>query len=246
MSKLKILMTQQEIADATGYSQSAIHYIFNGDRIPSVNRALSLERATGICREAWLFPERHWNPYIPFEDIKSCMTCPNRSNRIKKSIEMAEIHFEQAENKKKAFKGMIEIYKTYTSVKGVEFVWRKILPEGLKLLACGGRYDYQLVPELLNSDTFKQLYQFALNKQSIVDPHFPYNIPKSLAEEIYQHFPFKLRSLMCIARDYLFFSMYSDVLSMNWTDSGVKNAEKHVERISTLWEEYKKINPNEN
>ena len=50
MSKLKILMTQQEIADATGYSQSAIHYIFNGDRIPSVNRALSLERATGICR----------------------------------------------------------------------------------------------------------------------------------------------------------------------------------------------------
>lgn len=243
MSKLKILMTQQEIADSTGYSQSAIHYIFNGDRIPSINRALSLERATGICREAWLFPERHWNPYIPFEDIQSCMTCPNRSNRIKKSIEMAEIHFEQAENKKEAFKGLVKIYKIYAGVKGVEFVWRKVVPEGLKLLACGGRYDSQIVPKLLSKDSFKHLYQSAMNGQTVVTPHFPYEIPESWAEEINMFFPFKLKSMISIARGGLFFSMYSDVHSINWTNGGVKNAEKHVERIGTLWEENKKINP---
>jgi transcriptional regulator with XRE-family HTH domain len=239
---VKILMTQQEIAEATGRTQPFIHYILKGDRSPSISFSTKLEEATGICREAWMFPERHWNPYIPFNDLIACITCPNRPARIKKSIEMSEIHFEQAENKREAFKGLVEIKKTYTGIKNVVFIWREIVPEGLKLLACTERDDYQTTPELLPNDSFKRLYQWALDEQSIVIPHFPYDISKSWAEEINLFFKMKLKSMLSIARDDLFFCMYSQVFSMNWTDSGIKDTEKHVERISKIWKQYKKTN----
>lgn len=239
---VKILMTQQEIAETTGRTQPFIHYILKGDRSPSISFSIKLEKATGICREAWMFPERHWNPYIPFRDIQSCMTCPNRPNRIKKSFEMAEIHFEQAENKREAFKGLVEIYKTYTGVKRVVFLWREIVPEGLKLLAWIGGDDYQPAPELIPNDSFKQLYQFALDELSIAIPHFPYDIPESWAEEINLFFKMKLKSILSVARGGLFFCKYSQTISINWNDTGIKDIEKHVERISTIWKQYKKTN----
>ena len=79
----KVLMIQQEIADKVGHSQSHIHYILKGDRTPSVKVAVKLEEATGICREAWLWPERHLNPYMPFTDATICMSCPHRITRMK-------------------------------------------------------------------------------------------------------------------------------------------------------------------
>jgi hypothetical protein len=232
----KILMTQSDIAEAARRSQASIHYIFNGDRMPSIEMALDLESATGICREAWLFPERHWNPYIPFGDIQNCATCPNRFNRIMKSIEMAEIHFEQAENKREAFKGVVDIYKIYTGINKATFVWREVVPEGLKLLAGSKCND---CPELLPTDSFKRLYQFALKEQSIVIPNFPNAVTESCAEEINLFFKKRLKSKFSIARGGLFFSMYSDVISLNWSNDGVKHAIKHVERISKLWQEYR-------
>jgi len=239
--KLKSLMTQSEIAEAANRSQSSIHYILNGDRMPSIKMALSLERATGICREAWLFPERHWNPYIPFEGLDICSICPNRHNRIMKSIEMAEAHFERAENKREAFKGVVEIYKTYTGISQARFVYREVVPEGLKLLACSEGADRQPLLELLPKDTFKQLYQFALNEQSVVIRNFPYDVNTLCAEEINMYFKMKLKSKLSIARGGLFFSMHSCAISLDWTGSGVKNAEKHVERIAKLWKEYNNL-----
>ena len=240
--RLNFLMTQSEIAEAAGRSQSSIHYILNGDRMPSIETALNLEKATGICREAWLFPERHYNPYIPFDNNNFCSTCPNRPIRIMKSIETAETHFEQTENKREAFKGVVEIHKTYTGVKGAMFVFKEIVPEGLKLLACSGRSDGQPVSEILPKDSFKQLYQIVLNEQTIVTPYFPHGLSESLAEEINLHFNLKLKSMLFIARGGLLFSMYSDVVSLNWTNLGVKIGEKHVERISNLWKEYREAN----
>ena len=237
-NKLKCLMTQSEIAKASGRSQSSIHYILNGDRTPSIKMALSLESVTGICREAWLFPERHWNPYIPFDGNQTCATCPNRPSRIMKSIEMAETHFGRTKNKREAFKGVVEIYKTYTGIKETMFVWREVVPEGLKLLACSCDNDSQPVPDILPKDTFSRLYQFALNEQSIVIPNFPYDVPELCAEEINLFFKMKLKSKFSIARGGLFFTMYSDVISIKWTDKGVKSAEKHVETISKLWKQY--------
>jgi len=242
---VKFLMTQSEMAEAAGRSQSSIHYILNGDRMPSIETAINLERATGICREAWLFPERHWNPYIPFKNIQSCATCSNRPNRILKSIEMAETHFEQAENKREAFQGVVDIHKTYTGVNWGIFVFKEVVPEGLKLLAYSEHRDGKPIPDLLPKDSFKQLYQFALDEKTIVTPHFPYGLSESFAEEINLHFNLILKSMFLIARGGLLFSMYSDVVSLSWTQIGVKTCEKHIERISKLWGEYKKTNESE-
>jgi len=238
----KSLMTQFEIAQAANLSQPMIHYILNGDRMPSIETALKLERATGICREAWLFPERHYNPYIPFENVRNCATCHNRPNRVLKSIEMAEAHFEQAENKREAFKGVVDIHKKYTGVNWGIFVFKEVVPEGFKLLAISEYRDGQPVAEMLPKDSFKQLYQFALDEKTIVTPHFPYGLSESFAEEINPHFNLILKSMLLIARGGLLFSMYSDVVSLNWTPVGVKTCEKHIERISKLWGEYKKTN----
>ena len=62
VSDSRFLMTQQEIAEKAGISQQMVSYIINGDRIPSIEVAVKLEKATGFARESWLFPERHYNP----------------------------------------------------------------------------------------------------------------------------------------------------------------------------------------
>lgn len=80
-------LTQQEISDATGLSQPYIHYLINGDRKPSIDTAEKLEKATGICREAWLWPDRHHNPYIPFYHGSNCLSCANRKDRTRWMVE---------------------------------------------------------------------------------------------------------------------------------------------------------------
>ena len=87
-------LTQQEIADITDFSQSYVHYILKCDRKPSVESAEKLEIATGVCREAWLCPERHYNPYIPFYHGNNCLGCENRKDRtkwmVKRMIKLTE------------------------------------------------------------------------------------------------------------------------------------------------------------
>lgn len=75
------ILNQQEIAKASGLSQSYIHYVLKGDRTPSLNTAEHLEEATGICREAWLWPDRHHNPYMPFVSGLNCLACANRPTK---------------------------------------------------------------------------------------------------------------------------------------------------------------------
>ena len=74
-------LSQQEIADRAEISQSLVHYILNGDKNPSPETAIKLEEATGICREGWIWPDRHHNPYIPFTNGINCMACLNRPTR---------------------------------------------------------------------------------------------------------------------------------------------------------------------
>ena len=80
-------LTQQEISGLTGLSQSYVHYLLNFDRKPSIETAEKLEEATGVCREAWLWPDRHHNPYIPFYEGNNCLTCFNRKDRTRWMVE---------------------------------------------------------------------------------------------------------------------------------------------------------------
>jgi hypothetical protein len=153
---------------------------------------------------------------------------------------MAETHFEQAENKTEAFKVLVKIYRTYTGLKGAMFVFKEVVPEGFKLLACSEPPGNQPVRDLCHKDSFKELHESALNEQTIVVPHFPYGISDSLAEEMNRLFHLKLKSMLFIPCAGLLLLMFSDKISLSWTYTGVKNAEIHIERISQLWKEYRK------
>ena len=88
-SGFRLLMTQKEIAVESGFSQQHISLILKGDRSVTLETAIRLENATGICREAWIMPERHWNPYVPFGDPDKCMGCSNRSHRLQHILKTA-------------------------------------------------------------------------------------------------------------------------------------------------------------
>jgi len=150
-------MTQNEIANATGFAQSYIHYVLKGDRVPSVDNAIKLEKVTGICREGWVFPERHWNPYIPFSSYANCGNCKNKIHRTTKVVELMLDHFKSTKNKRKAIKKILEISKTIHGYKNSECISiREITDKGLKLLSYIGSPKL-LLPGLLPSSKFAHL-----------------------------------------------------------------------------------------
>lgn len=76
------MLTPAEIAVAADITPVMVYYILNGDRTPSEKLATKLESLTGVCREAWMWPTRHFNPYVQLCNKPSCSTCANRSGRI--------------------------------------------------------------------------------------------------------------------------------------------------------------------
>ena len=94
LKKNPLILTQQQLAKNSGLTQSMIHYVLNGDRRPSVETALKLEKGAGLCREKWLFPERHYNPYMPFIESEPCLVSPyqvpNPSIQVKTLVKIVE------------------------------------------------------------------------------------------------------------------------------------------------------------
>lgn len=58
------LKTQKEIAKLSRHSPVSVNYICKGVRPCGRRMAEDLEEATGIGREAWVWPSRWFNPYI--------------------------------------------------------------------------------------------------------------------------------------------------------------------------------------
>ena len=231
--RLKILMTQQQIADATGYSQPAIHYVLKGDRTPSIEMAVRLEPVTGTCREAWLWPERHYNPYIPFDNIKGCMTCTNRKIRTKKAIEIMIDHFATVDDKQQGFKNLLEIFNVYTGLSGVIFFWREFRLDGMHLLAHTSESPTH--PEILRLEEFSRLTQLIKENEALVIEHFPYDIEKSWEQLFPVWEEAQVRSALAIGRDPLLFVVHSVKNAMVWTEESVKATEDFVETIRDLY-----------
>jgi plasmid maintenance system antidote protein VapI len=57
-------MTAQELSELAGISLSHARYIISGQRTASRKLAETLEEKTGIRAEAWLFPDKYYNPII--------------------------------------------------------------------------------------------------------------------------------------------------------------------------------------
>jgi len=170
------LMTQSNIAELSGCTQPAISKIINGDRVPSLQMANDLEKATGICREAWLYPERHWNPYIPFKGQTACLSCQHRGIRSLKTMEISEADFKVNQS----FQRISDILVTYYGQKGLMTGWRELIPGvGLKLLGTAGEKVIP-IPEMLYKKDIEIRYRYVLEEIPLVLPHFPHGIPKDI------------------------------------------------------------------
>ena len=147
----KFLMTQREIAEASGYSQQFISKIINGDSRPHPDTAEELEKATGICREAWLWPEeRHWNPYIPFADARSCLHCSLRISRVQKWKEVALSLIEKnptREGLQELLEGIVKFNNYDTEF--LHMCYGRIDENGIEKLAWVG---YEILPEVVTEE----------------------------------------------------------------------------------------------
>lgn len=57
-------MDKQRICDNLGITRSWLDMILAGKGRPSAKLARLLEEETGVSAEAWIFPDRHKNPYL--------------------------------------------------------------------------------------------------------------------------------------------------------------------------------------
>lgn len=232
------LLTQKQIAELSGCTQSHISKIINGDRIPTVRMALDLESATGICREAWLYPERHWNPYIPFNGLTSCLSCQNRSFRSQKAMEMCIADFKD----NKDFTRICQIGIIYIGQKGILMTWRELISEsesgiqGLRLLGyfIQGESHFP-IPEMYTKEETPYMYQLVEREESTAIEHFPYDIPKVFEQEVSRLFDSELKSMLTISRHGLNFFIGSFFRNMLFTDELVSKTEEYVEEIATLY-----------
>jgi transcriptional regulator with XRE-family HTH domain len=186
MSKLKsdsVLMTQAEIAKCTGISQPMISRILRGDKQVRPESAVLLELCTGICREAWFWPEEHWNPYMPFTNETRCLTCHKRFKRLENSVRMTLDHFRKAKDMKHAFKYLMKLFKKYYGASNdIELIFAEVREAGLHLICSSKpKSDYQ---SILTVEEWPWLNKFAKSGKSIFVDNFPGNLRKSQKKEI--------------------------------------------------------------
>ena len=163
-------LTQQEIAEISDLSQSYVHYILKCDRKPSTESAEKLEIATGVCREAWLWPERHYNPYIPFCNGKSCLVCVNRKDKTKWMVERM-IHVTEKSDSgrrlKTFFRVVEEVLKGLGFLSSLKFDVISLTQEGFLYLFTTGKSNftapylvpYWLVPWISEEITNRNLIE---------------------------------------------------------------------------------------
>jgi helix-turn-helix protein len=234
---MSYLMQQKEIAKAIGCSPSAIHYILNGDRTPSVKMAVQLEIVAGICREGWLFPERHWNPYIPFKGLTGCLSCQNRGTKIHKAVKVIEEHFIVH----KDFQAMVDIIMLYLGQAGVAIVIRELDGKGFELCGWAGELpSIAPIPKFQSKEELPQKYAWGSTGNAILlVPHFPYGIPDRWKNEMDFGFHNKLKSILSIQQGSLNLSILSFKHPMAWPSGVIPILENFVWYINQIWIRYK-------
>lgn len=152
-----LLLTQDEIARRTGISQSTVSYVLRGDRTPSRTMAEGLEETTGICREGWMWPERHFNPYMPFADPTSCFRCERRVTRIRKTTDWCIAYMEEAEDKDEALKQVVNlVYSINGGRESCVMSIREFTPRGMELIAHGANHP---TPKLVTRKDWPWVYE---------------------------------------------------------------------------------------
>jgi hypothetical protein len=172
-----------------------VHYILKGDRTPSPEMSVAIEGATGVCREAWLWPERHWNPYIPVVDTFHCPECPNRirsiifaHNEIMKELSNCGRPRTHGD-KKRVLAQIVSIAWEFMQFPPASVVsFREIIPAGFELLAykCGDvaiKTSFSFMP-VIPKDIIPNAYQDYQTPGFVTySRHFPEDLPEHWAQE---------------------------------------------------------------
>jgi len=237
----KLLLTQQQIAKRSGCSQAMVHYTINGDRVPSTETAIKLEKATGVCREAWVFPDRHWNPYIPFGTGQNCFKCPNYNERYALRNKMLANFLDRAPNKRKAFKSLPDLTLLLYGIEHTRFlILREITDSGLKLLCANEIKGIKYVPpKIIKYDVDPALINKVINrghlvfqKEELVDASGVSRFLKPLVAE-------KAKSVFFVAVGRIF------AKAVDYKDEGILTEEfvkLGIENIKGFDDAWKKVN----
>jgi len=214
MSDFRLLMSQKEIAEKAGISQQMVSYIINGDRTPSIEVAVKLEKATGFPRESWLFPERHYNAYIPLLDGQDpgWEVCKYRIDLVNHITGLMLEDFSRHGN----FQRMIEISSSFQGfdIKEIVMTFRVVTRRGLELLASSAN-----VYKINHGDEFRWLYERAVAGLSVHVPYYP--VPPYVLEGAEKEFAIALahgiRCFMAVSSGRLWFSEWSMGRMMVWS-----------------------------
>jgi hypothetical protein len=177
-----ILLTQAAIARCAKISQPMISMVLRGDRTPSVDVAVRLEACTGVCREAWLFPDRHFNPYQPICDSGFCSTCPNRVTRVKFVGERLLEYLKTTDSRRTALKHACKWFHIHIgySEKTVKILWAEIIAEGF-LLIC--QHGGPPLPDFVPKELLPSLHLDASKGMVEAVKHIPDDYPLKVSKE---------------------------------------------------------------
>ena len=238
MSDSRFLMTQQEIAEKAGISQQMVSYIINGDRIPSIEVAVKLEKATGFPRESWLFPERHYNVYIPLLDGQDpgWEVCKYRIAMVNHVTDLMLEDF----SRHRDFQRMLEISSSFQGFDNKEIVmtFRIVTRRGLELLASTLELLASTPFKINHGDEFRWLYERAVAGLSVHVPYYP--VPPYVLEGAEKEFDVALehgiRCFMAVSSGRLWFSEWSMGRGMVWSKEVIDRLAWFIREVDKLFE----------
>lgn len=232
MSDSRFLLTQNEIAEKAGISQQMVSYIINGDRTPSIEVAVKLEKATGFPRESWLFPERHYNAYIPLLDGQDpgWEVCKYRIAMVNNVTDLMLEDF----RKHRDFHRMLEISSSFQGFdnKEIALTFRIVTRRGLELLASTAK-----VFKIHHGDEFRWLYERSVAGLSVHVPYYP--VPPYVIEGGEKEFAvaleYGIRCFMAVSSGRLCFSEWSMGRMMVWSPEVIDRLAWFIREVDKLF-----------
>lgn len=196
--------------------------------------AVNLEKGTGVCRESWIWPERHWNPYIPLGKATSCLTCLNIASRMwftaKRIVKMVD-----AADDKPAFiltvPELIHGFNGFTNAVTIKL--REVITDGWKLLACVGDCEGQ--PELVTKNMSPWIIDKLIAGETVSFMNLPYDIPETEPLDRELTMATQQRSALILQREPLTFILYSSNIPMFFSDTYIEAIEYLVSKMAKSW-----------
>jgi len=231
----KVLYSARRIAEMAGISQQMVSYVIKGDRQPSIEMSMKLEKATGVCREAWLWPERHFNPYIPFTNVMVCTTCKNRHSRIVAANKIIRRIYRETKN----FDLMVEAAKTYNGIHSdikIRIGWNEIKDDGAHLLTTPPSEPPGL-PMVVSRDHIGPFYDDLMNSGFATLSCYPPNLSLPIPSHYQWLIQQGVRSGIMVAgpKRKLAWGLSNFASEMSFTQEIIDEMLDHLSKVETMW-----------